>query len=303
MLIVLTGMPGAGKSYMATKLIYDAWKIDPDRKVFTNFPVRWKDKSSMKWKPEMVSENLQNSLVVIDEAYRDYNSRKFEKFSDDAHLTFATNRHNENTFIFISQNIARLDTVIREISEIWWISKLAIPNPKHFFEFDRWRPVWFKIEMYDCLDSFKLKALMGKKAAYRTKRHLFKKVVAQMYDTHYYGDTSEAAFVSEPWYAIEIKEKPKFSVSGVVRNVINRVNSLIRDRSYAIRSRVIRVLSVLRSPGNEKRKRGDTKNPRRRRKDQEYEVFEPRGIIREIVFRNWLLWKPIFRRVGIEKRD
>lgn len=301
MIITITGMPGCGKTYLAVKLIHDAWKQDPERKIFTNFPVVFGDKSTMKWSPEYTSENLQNSLIVVDEAYRDYNSRKslrVDGLSEDDHLAFATNRHNENTFIFISQNLNRLDTVIREISEIWWVTKMALPSPRHFFEFDRWRPLWIKVEMYDCLDSFKLKAMIGKGNAYRKKRHLFKMKIARMYDTHFFGDTTEEAFISEPWFEIKKEEKhgilyrTKHYVSGLPDSIRQYTRSLIRIRLYNNRY------------WNRLWNFGLSRLPNKKKRD--YDLFEPldfgarlRRIARRGSIRNLNFYRKLFLKLGI----
>jgi hypothetical protein len=240
-IITISGMPGAGKSYIATKLIYDAWKKDPDRRIFTNYPVMLNGKSTLKWEPEYTCENIQNSIVVVDEAYHDYNSRKSLKeggLSEQDHDAFSTNRHYGNTYIFISQNINRIDTIIREIGEIWWITKFALPNIRYPLEFDKWKPIWIKIEMFDCLDSFKLKAMIGKKAAYKRKRYRFSKKIAEMYNTHYFGDNTDPPFVSEPWFK-EVKNEQKrpglFDKLPYIHRIIQWSNNIDRTIDHRIR--------------------------------------------------------------------
>lgn len=305
MIIVLTGMPGSGKSYLATQLIYDAWKDDPDRKIFTNYPVRLGDKSTMIWEPEFVNENIRDSLVVIDEAYRDYNSRKFSDFSDNAHVTFATNRHNGNTFVFISQNVARLDTVIREIAEIWWISKVAYPTLKSLTEFDKWHPIWFKAELYDCLDSFKMKAMLGKNAAYKKKRWRFKKKVAEMYDTHYYGDCTDPPFEHKFWFNEPLIQEEKHGIRIRFSRLFASIRTLCRPYSDGhLRDLLVRCESVFRGRG----RLGSVKellskfNPIEKRTRPRYDLWEPRGIVRHVIYANWMLWKPVFTFFGTLKR-
>ncbi|MFZ2096713.1 MAG: zonular occludens toxin domain-containing protein [Anaerolineales bacterium] len=295
MIIVLTGMPGSGKTCLATQLIYDAWKADPSRKIFTNYPVRLGNKSTMIWEPRFMNENIQDSLIVIDEAYRDYNSRKSIRGGDgsldeNTHIQMATNRHNGNTFVLISQNLARLDTVIREIAEIWWITKVARPNLKHLAEFDQWHPLWFKAEMYDCLDSFKMKAIMGKNAAWKTKRWRFRKKIAQMYDTHYFGDTTEQPFITKTWFNVEelpehvtIKQRVYDAVHSCVEH-FNRVPIMAYLTSYTW---------------------NNSKN-----QNLKYDLWEPqpKPKIRvqvmetgmKILLWNYSLWQPLFKKVGIE---
>lgn len=307
MIVVITGMPGGGKTYTACDLIVQAWKANPNKKIFTNFPVKWKNKSTMKWDPRYVSENLVNSLVVIDEAYRTYNSRKFESFSDDAHLMFATSRHNENSIVFISQNLNRLDKVIREIAEIWWVSKVAIPNPRHLLEYDQWRPIWFTTEVYDCEDSLKMRLVVGKKAMLKKRRTFFRKKVAEIYDTHYYGRDKDQPFVSEPWFTFDEKTNKRFKLMPWLTAMLTRATA-----QQAERFRTGYIYGRLQGKQILEQLRGMLERLRRVKRTGSTgtvwkilgpfdKVWEPRSISRTIIYGNWMIWKPIFIALKIEK--
>jgi zona occludens toxin (predicted ATPase) len=128
MIYIIWGFPGGGKSYFATRRAYHAMKAG--KKVFTNYPVMYLQKpslfqrflnifrkkenrreshvvSSYVWKSSYLKEYIVGALIIIDEAYRDYSSRNWQKFTEDIHTNFATNRHNDNDFYFIIVDVGR----------------------------------------------------------------------------------------------------------------------------------------------------------------------------------------------------
>ena len=85
-------------------------------------------RSSLVWTPDLAHESIHDALIVIDEAYRDYNSRSFKNFSPDEHTFFATNGHNNVDIVLIAQNPARVDVVIREMCNIYFfVRKVSLP--------------------------------------------------------------------------------------------------------------------------------------------------------------------------------
>ena len=107
--------------------------------MFTNYPIVDSDmRSSLVWSPDLVHESIHDALIVIDEAYRDYNSRSFKNFSADEHTFFATNGHNNVDVVLIAQNPARVDVVIREMTNIYYfVRKFQLPFMS--------RPLWFRV--------------------------------------------------------------------------------------------------------------------------------------------------------------
>lgn len=187
---VVFASPGQGKSYFATHKALKALK--KGRKVFSNYPIITPDgKSTYIWKPEYALENVQNALIIVDEAYRDYNSREHKDFSREVHTFFATNRHNGLDIILIAQNPARIDLVLREItSEFVFMKKHCIPLTDI--------PVIFTASGY--LDELSL-----------ANRHvgesdtlefiLFSKKTGQSYDTHFYSN-DEKPFEGVTWLSL-----------------------------------------------------------------------------------------------------
>ena len=124
---IIFAAPGEGKSYYATKQAYDALK--KGRVVFSNYPIITPaGLSSCIWESTHCHENVQDSLIIIDEAYRDMSSRDFKDFTKEEHTFFATNRHNNNDVLLLAQNPARIDVILREItSEFLFMRKVSIP--------------------------------------------------------------------------------------------------------------------------------------------------------------------------------
>lgn len=92
-LYCLTAPPGNGKSYVATHLAIDFMK--QGRKVFTNYPVVYNNgfkifESRVITKELLLNENLNGSVIIVDEAHRWFWSRDFKKFTEEYKNWFST---------------------------------------------------------------------------------------------------------------------------------------------------------------------------------------------------------------------
>jgi hypothetical protein len=94
MIYIIWAPPRSGKTYYATHLIIEALRKDK-RAVYSNYPVidRISGKSSFRWSKELILENIHDAIIVVDEAYMDFSSRKYKEFSDAMHAFFAINGH------------------------------------------------------------------------------------------------------------------------------------------------------------------------------------------------------------------
>ncbi len=202
---ILWGVPGAGKTNYAVRKVLKTLKNGSKRHVFTNFPVHDKKLGYTKvWKPELACQLVTDSLIVVDEAYRDFNSRDYSKFQDSTHTFFATNRHLNNDILIIAHNPARIDKVIREITEEFILMHChKIPFTKIV--------IWFSADVF--LDEVALsQRYTAKHAIYCIERYLFSKRVGRAYDTHFFRDKD----------LIE----PEFEDWGQVLNKIDEVNEV-----------------------------------------------------------------------------
>lgn len=157
----------------------------------------------MKWKPDYarLPHPPVRAVIIIDEAYRNYNSRDFKNFSTEEHTYFATNRHNELEIYLIAQNPARLDVTIREISQFILCRKIG------FLSFI----LGFKLQYFEFMEDLSRRKAGDREAHYRTEFIRFSKTVAQAYDTHYFGINSPRPFVGELWIeeGDDEKDEPK----------------------------------------------------------------------------------------------
>ena len=167
--------PREGKTYYCTR--WALRRLRSGKTVYTNYPIiDSSGLSSMVWSPELVHESIHDALIIIDEAYRDYNSRNFKSFTEDEHTFFATNGHNNLDIVLIAQNPARVDVVIREMTNVYYfVRKFELPFLSH--------PLWFRVLGF--LDETSM-ASRDPKQAYSSELVFFRRSVASAYDTHYF---------------------------------------------------------------------------------------------------------------------
>lgn len=196
MIHVWFGAPRQGKTYSVTRLAI--LRMMKGRRVYSNYPIITRGKqifSSMVWQGDMIYENIHNCDIVIDEAYRDYSSRKYQNFSIDQHTFFATNGHNDIDIHLITQNPARIDLIIREIVNFYhWVNKVELP----------WgRPLYFRDYVY-LLEADMISR--SKERTFMINRYLFRKIYAEAYDTLYYRKQGEKPYEPTPWLEAIEKE-------------------------------------------------------------------------------------------------
>lgn len=175
MIYIVWAPPREGKTYFCTR--WALGRLAKGQTVFTNYPViDDQGRSSLVWSPDLVHESIHDALIVIDEAYRDYNSRSFKNFSPDEHTFFATNGHNNVDIVLIAQNPARVDVVIREMCNVFFfVRKFQLPFMSH--------PLWFRVLGF--LDETSM-AGRDPKLAYSSELVFFRRYVARAYDTHFF---------------------------------------------------------------------------------------------------------------------
>lgn len=222
MIYLICAPPRQGKTYFATSIARSLlrpsghlfWKKS-GKTVYSNYPIVdkkihdcehcglskkdcFKKKcnffiSTLQWRPEYIYENVQDSTIIIDEAYRDFSSRSYKDFDKDKHTFFATNGHQNNDIYIIAQNASRVDVILREMTnELYFVRKFSIPFTT--------RPLWFIVDVYHDLNE------MGKLtpspfAVTKKKLVIFKKNVARAYDTHFFRK-NEPSFTAKTWLEV-----------------------------------------------------------------------------------------------------
>ena len=212
MLYLIWAPNGQGKTYMGTDWACNALKdISKGRgtrdRVISNYPIQHKKYgSTLMWNRNTSGYNIYNALVIIDEAYRDYNSRDYRGFTKQEHMFFATTRHCNVDVALIVQGINRLDSVIREmIAEFLFVRKYTLPFSD--------RPLFFKVEGYE--DEISIARRYKDNTQHSTQWIRFKQSVASAYDTHYYSGNGEAPeFIS--WDDVFELEKARLDQESLI---------------------------------------------------------------------------------------
>jgi hypothetical protein len=235
MIYIYWAPPRKGKTYSCTadalenmEKFHKKRKKDPDfeGRVLANYPILHPKLGFCDvWEPDCVYLPIYDSKIYIDEAYRDFNSRKHKSFNDDEHLFFSTNGHNGNDINLIAQNPARIDLVIREmVDTFFFIKKTEIPIIN--------RPLWFTLDAYLTEQDFAMR-YMNKDACWNRSHRIFRKKIAKAYDTHYFRK--------------ECEEKPVFKNWGEVLGI----DPFSKNQNRSILQKVKNVLSLRAGDPNE----------------------------------------------------
>lgn len=222
MIYIIWAPPRKGKTYYATyravhvlKNIYH--KKGNKKKVFSNYPIYHKKYGSTLFLDRnTLNYDITDSLIIFDEAYRDFNSRTFYKFTKKEHTFFATNGHDNNDIFLIAHGINRVDTVIREMVDTYFfVKKYSIP----FME----RPLFFNVEGY--IDLIDIGQRHRRNTVYSSFWLRFQKEIADAYDTHFFRkpDNPDTKFLSWEFMNDEmIKNQSDIYMNdeGVIENVI-----------------------------------------------------------------------------------
>ena len=220
MIYIFWAPPRKGKTYTAT-----AWALEYMQKikkgrtsktqVFSNYPIYDKKLgSTLFWNADSIYYNITDSLIIIDEAYRDYSSRKWQKFSTDEHTFFATNGHNNNDIVFIVHGINRLDPVIREMADSYYfIKKMQLPFMK--------RPLYFKIEVF--VDEIAIAQRYHRNSQHGVIYQRFKKRVANAYNTHFFREIVDPDLTYLSW--LDMKNLDENNIKNIKREVKDDVQT------------------------------------------------------------------------------
>lgn len=123
------GLPGTGKSTYLAKLVCDATTTKKGRKrydkVYCNFDVKGTYSLSFS---DLGVYNFENSLILIDEAMNEADSRDFKRFNTDLKYFFSNHRHFGCDVVYFTQAYDDVDKKIRNNTEfllfsrklLWW---------------------------------------------------------------------------------------------------------------------------------------------------------------------------------------
>lgn len=115
------GLPGAGKSTMAAVLAKKAQKNG--YKVYSNFPI---DGTLKLDKSDFLEYNIENGLVLLDEAGIEFDSRDWQKFSQKHTEFFKTHRHYKLRVVLFTQFWDDVDKKIRMLTNRIYVVRKSI---------------------------------------------------------------------------------------------------------------------------------------------------------------------------------
>jgi len=204
---IISAAPSQGKSYWATFLA--VMLLLEGKIVFTNYPIIYKvpytikqqiiniyrrltrkplieqkQLSTSKWDDNYVSMGLHDCTIILDEAYKLVNCHT--RLTDDQHDFFATTGHNNVDVYVIAQNYRRINLIIREMATFIIISKFS--NPFSLLSKEgrkQLTPLVFTIRTYLSERDYQMSGIKAD-LLYEKKRHLFRKDIANAYNTQYY---------------------------------------------------------------------------------------------------------------------
>lgn len=217
MIYVYIGAPGQGKTFSATHRALS--ELKKGRTVFSNFPIEDTKRHLVTkiWKKEYAStKHIKDSLIIIDEAYKDWNSKDWKDITPEEHSFFAECRHWGNDIILIAQSSARVATIAKEIANIVIVKKYTILY---------WWIIGFKLEYYETVDDISRRHISKDPLYYRHDFIWFNKRTAKAYDTHYNSRQNDEIFKGEPWNPDISKESIKTNLKDIIPSIQQKLSN------------------------------------------------------------------------------
>jgi hypothetical protein len=145
MIYCYCGLPGSGKTSLLSQ--FAVTKMKKGYPVYSNYPISFKYKGvllSTRVLTRSMIENPnfpENSILIVDEVQLWFNSRDFKSFSLNCLKFFTGHRHLGVDMYLGVQHPSRVDTVIREIIDIYiWVKVIPFftrfKKLVHYFHFD-----------------------------------------------------------------------------------------------------------------------------------------------------------------------
>lgn len=130
MIRAITGMPGSGKSYF---LVYIADReLKKGRKVYSNISIKGTIKISF---DDLINYTFpHDSVLLIDEAGRDFNSRRWKELPNEIFDLFTLHRHLGLDMYIAAQNFGYIDAQLRRVIELTYWAKNSPILPFHRYE-------------------------------------------------------------------------------------------------------------------------------------------------------------------------
>lgn len=181
------GVPGSGKTTFAAYLTKKALKKNPKGKyrVLSNVPIKGAYKTE---KQDIGHYQIDNCLLLLDEAGIDYNNRNFNKFSDDETYFFKYHRHYRTDISIFSQDYEDMDLKLRKLATRYFIVKKSIlPGFVYRREIEKY--IGIDEQTHQIVDMYRFKFLLfGIKYIYCPK-------LWNMFDSYSYKELPKKDFL------------------------------------------------------------------------------------------------------------
>lgn len=130
MIRCFTGMPGSGKTYALVKMAYQAMR--DGRPVYSNIAI--KGTLKLTFEDMLTCSFPMGSVLIIDEAGRGFNSRKWKDLPDEIFDLFTLHRHLDLDMYIAAQNFGYIDSQLRRVIELTYWSRNIPFMPFHVYE-------------------------------------------------------------------------------------------------------------------------------------------------------------------------
>jgi hypothetical protein len=184
----LIGRPGSGKSYQLTEKAIE--QADRGRQVFANYPIN--HPNCWTFRPVDLLD-LPPGVIVIDEAHLWFPARMALKLPPSWLAMLSQTRKNGWDMYWAAQHEARVDRVLRDVSNWMWLCSSWWQWNGH--------PLYFESKQFEPEKFRKAKAHISRRIRF------FNRNIAQAYDTYARVEVAEHATSKDDPYSKESRDQ------------------------------------------------------------------------------------------------
>jgi len=124
---LLTGLPGSGKTTALVAIALQA--LSEEKNVYTHFHIETNSAHLFRWRGLDELAKITDGIIILDEAQVWFNSRNWKDLPDELQYKLQQHRKQGVHIWATVQNIARLDTVMRELVSNFYVCKRVFVIP------------------------------------------------------------------------------------------------------------------------------------------------------------------------------
>lgn len=191
MIRCFTGMPGSGKTYALVATAHKALK--EGRPVFSNIAIKGTYKITFQ---DLIDYKFPHGAVIlIDEAGRGFNARKWKELPDEIFDLFTLHRHLGLDMYIAAQNFGYIDSQLRKVIELTYWCKNHFWLPFHVYE------GYYDLEKLGAMKEPDMKMWIRKSRKIRSRYH--HQSMSKVF-------TTKEEIGCDPWYPNDWKYKTRF---------------------------------------------------------------------------------------------